>query len=235
LKGSVKMVAPAVRAANYVEEDRGYTSPCWVWQGALNNSGYGKIGGRFPGDRDGTMSHRYHYERVYGAIPEGLQVDHLCRIRACVNPAHLELVTPAENIRRGELTKLTERDVRDIRALGRPAKKERRQLAARYGVSLGCIDSLIWGQSWRNVQCDAPEHVRDQPDGAKIKRLRRAAGMSQQALADACGISDSTVSRIEANWAGQTPHAKTIAALACALRVNPKELLVERMGEDGRG
>lgn len=76
----------------YIVEDRGYTSPCWIWQGSINPDGYGK--------RSGKYAHRIMYEKHIGAIPIGLQIDHLCRITSCVNPAHLEAVTHTENIRR---------------------------------------------------------------------------------------------------------------------------------------
>ncbi len=70
---------------------------CWLWTGALNSLGYGVIWleGR------NQYAHRVVYE-FYRAIPEGLQLDHLCRVRCCVNPDHLESVTAKENTRRAD-------------------------------------------------------------------------------------------------------------------------------------
>lgn len=74
------------------------TSDCWEWVGAKQPSGYGSFTVRYP-----TMepSHRFAYQAHRGeVIPHGLEIDHLCRNRSCVNPAHLELVTRRENVRR---------------------------------------------------------------------------------------------------------------------------------------
>jgi len=69
---------------------------CWIWTAALSD-GYGQIEekGKF------KWAHRISYEIHKGNIPAGLQIDHLCRIRCCVNPEHLEAVSPKENVRRG--------------------------------------------------------------------------------------------------------------------------------------
>lgn len=70
---------------------------CWIWTGADNGRGYGKakVSGR------SVYVHRAAYEALVGPIPAGLDLDHLCRNRGCYNPAHLEPVTRAENLRRG--------------------------------------------------------------------------------------------------------------------------------------
>jgi hypothetical protein len=70
---------------------------CWLWVGAKHEDGYGQ----FWNGRRQVKAHRWVYERLVGPIPDGLQIDHLCRNPSCVNPQHLEPVTQAENIRRG--------------------------------------------------------------------------------------------------------------------------------------
>lgn len=75
---------------------------CWIWMGARTPAGYGSVG---TGKRSGVSivyAHRFAYELVKGQIPDGLVIDHLCRVPPCVNPEHLEAVTHRENVRRGK-------------------------------------------------------------------------------------------------------------------------------------
>ena len=72
-------------------------SGCWLWIGACERDGYAKI----VVNKKRRSAHRYAYELFIGPIPHGLQLDHLCRVRCCVNPAHLEPVTGSENVMRG--------------------------------------------------------------------------------------------------------------------------------------
>lgn len=71
-------------------------SDCWIWYGAVNNKGYGC----FAVGRKSVLAHRLAYEDARGPIPKGMTIDHVCRVRNCVNPNHLEVVTIAENNRR---------------------------------------------------------------------------------------------------------------------------------------
>jgi hypothetical protein len=84
--------------------DRRSSDDCWPWLGFVDNKGYGQL--RVGSSRDGTRrlksSHRVAYELTKGPVPEGLELDHLCRNPPCCNPSHLEAVTHHENILRGE-------------------------------------------------------------------------------------------------------------------------------------
>jgi len=95
---------PPNMAPKIAVDERG----CWVWQNACNNKGYGQVGvgGKV------CSTHRVAYELLVGPIPAGLHIDHLCRNRACCNPAHLEPVTNKVNSERSERATKT-RCVRD--------------------------------------------------------------------------------------------------------------------------
>jgi hypothetical protein len=72
------------------------TDTCWLWR-ATTRHGYG----RFYVDGRLLNAHRWAYEYLVGPIPDGLDLDHLCRVRRCVNPTHLEPTTRRENVLRG--------------------------------------------------------------------------------------------------------------------------------------
>jgi hypothetical protein len=78
---------------------RGASTECWPWSAAIQPNGYGQMntgGGRK------VYAHRMAYELAVRPIPDGLVIDHLCRNRACCNPAHLDAVTQRVNVERGE-------------------------------------------------------------------------------------------------------------------------------------
>lgn len=82
-----------IRFWQYVDQ----SGDCWVWTASVRADGYGefRVDGRL------VRPHRFAYEQMVGPIPDGLVIDHLCRNRRCVNPSHLEPVTPLVNNQRG--------------------------------------------------------------------------------------------------------------------------------------
>lgn len=70
---------------------------CWLWQGRVKANGYGTFS---VAHSTPVNAHRWSYERFVGPIPEGMELDHLCRVRSCVNPQHLEVVDHQTNMRR---------------------------------------------------------------------------------------------------------------------------------------
>ncbi len=98
---------------------------CWMWTGFIQRDGYGVI---FSRHRRHALAHRVMYELYRGEIPAGLVVDHLCRNRACVNPAHMEPVTIVENIWRGVA----------------PAAQNKRKTHCKYGHELSVDNTYTW-------------------------------------------------------------------------------------------
>lgn len=80
--------------AKFTVDDNG----CWIWTGAIVANGYGSFGM----NNGSQLAHRVAYELLVGPIPDGMEMDHLCRVRRCVNPEHLEPVTKYENYKRGD-------------------------------------------------------------------------------------------------------------------------------------
>lgn len=83
----------------WIKVDLSVADGCWPWTGTIiPGKGYGS----FKVNGQAVRVHRFAYELLVGPIPAGLQIDHLCRNRACVNPAHMEPVTNRENVLRGK-------------------------------------------------------------------------------------------------------------------------------------
>ena len=118
---------------------------CWVWQRSLNVHGYGRM---WRGSRL-QLAHRCYYEDRYGRIPTGFVLDHLCRNPACVNPAHLEVTTQTENLRRGRGAKLSLQAAREIRELhASPGGLTPLTIAQMFGVSQDAIYNVLSGKHW---------------------------------------------------------------------------------------
>jgi hypothetical protein len=116
---------------------------CWLWTASIAPNGYGHF---YRGTTGGRVAHRFAYELLVGPIPEGLQLDHLCSNRGCVNPDHLEPVTAAINTRRA-LAKLSEEEVGTILN----SDEGHVVLARRYGVSESVIQQIRIGRTYADV------------------------------------------------------------------------------------
>jgi hypothetical protein len=116
-------------------------SGCWQWKSGVLPTGYGSVSMRHPnGGWQMKLAHRVSYELFVGPIPEGLTIDHLCRNRTCVNPAHLETVTFKENVLRGD----------------GPTARRARQTTCMRGHPLEGANLRLTKEGWRNCRtCDA--------------------------------------------------------------------------------
>lgn len=138
------------------------TESCWEWSGATNGRGYG----RFKFEGKSVYAHRMSYYLHKGPIMKGeghhgTCVCHTCNNRSCVNPEHLYLGTQNQNLRqmvlenrqaRGEVhgrSKLTEKEISDIRLFHKVGDTTQQKLADKYGVSLSLINFIVNNKRWR--------------------------------------------------------------------------------------
>lgn len=142
IKGHSNCIAP--HNSYCVDPETG----CWVWQGHLHN-GYGRM---LTPEGVVRPAHTVFYETKFGPLPEGMEPDHLCRNRECVNPDHLEPVSRRVNCRRGAKAKLTAEQVARIKALLRSCSSSQRAIASQFGVSESAICHIASGRCWEEIE-----------------------------------------------------------------------------------
>lgn len=124
MRNTVWDLPPRMRNKVRIDADSG----CWLWVGALQSRGYGCGGSKADGM---WLAHRRSYELLAGPIAPRLTIDHLCRTPRCINPAHLEVVTMAENLSRaGDAIQET-----PFYPCGHPRTPENTRLSRRTGVA----------------------------------------------------------------------------------------------------
>lgn len=138
--------AAKIPGPRYHLEDRGYKTPCHIWEGALDGHGYGQR--RHNGKL--ASAHRVAYEEEFGPIPEGLHLDHLCRVVQCIRADHGEPVPQIVNTRRGAHIKLSAEKVREIRLL-RSRGMKYRELAEQFSVSMSLVNGVIHSRVWADI------------------------------------------------------------------------------------
>lgn len=176
-------VCPKIAARVVVDGD------CWLWVGKINASGYGVIGD--------DLAHRRAYSLAVGVIGPGLQLDHLCCVKRCVNPAHLEPVTLQENMRRraDRLTHCRRGHPYDehsptpygrrCRACAAQLRRERRgDKPSRHAIRCSCGMFVTSGGSC--FRCE-PSRAASRPGGAEpcVHRFR---GINGSAVCVRCGL-----------------------------------------------
>lgn len=154
------------------------TGECWIWTGCRDSRGYGRFGVGRLAHPQVEAAHRMSYMLTYGPVPDGKEICHTCDIPACVRPEHLYAGTHAENQRdmsarkraatgerhgvhlhpervsRGEarpLAKLTETDVRAIRAEYAAGGISAKRLGWKYDVSEMAVLKIVWRKAWKHV------------------------------------------------------------------------------------
>lgn len=141
----------------YEERDCQFRSNCWMQgRGSVNQYGLQYGTARRPGEAVPISAQRLLYERHVGTVPEGYDIDHLCRITLCVNPDHLEAVTHEENVRRGKNTRLSPEGVREMFVL-RKQGWTFQEIADEYGICQTHACKIIQGHKWKGILASGVE------------------------------------------------------------------------------
>lgn len=127
---------------DYIEQDRGYETPCWVWVRARTVDGYGKL--RIA--RRDIMAHRFYYVLHRDELPSTMHIHHQCEIVECVNPWHLQAVEPAHHARIGSRLKLDYEAAESIRRMAERFHPS--EIAAIYGVTQPHVYNILAGRKW---------------------------------------------------------------------------------------
>lgn len=133
-----------VDTPEYHEEDRGFRTPCWIWDRRYSKWGYGQKGE----NRVSTNAHIVYWKRKNGPVPEGCELHHMCEVRACANPDHVTPLTRQEHqqITAKILTGCAVKEIRDLRRWG----MGQREIAEIYGVTRPNISMVTRGVTWDN-------------------------------------------------------------------------------------
>lgn len=137
------LARPYATRARFSPVMAGLATPCWLAPQKPEPNGYVRVseGG------ESRYAHVLLWEASHGPVPVGLELDHKCRNRWCINPSHLEPVTRAVNVQRGATAKLSPADVLAIRA----SSEHLKVLAERFDVSITSVWAARRGLTWRNV------------------------------------------------------------------------------------
>lgn len=120
------------------------SSGCWIWTGNVHKI---NKGGQIWYKGQTRPAYRVVYELLISEVPQDKQLDHLCRNRTCVNPDHLEIVTPAENYRRGNQSKITHKIASEIISLYRQGNTQT-SIGSLFGIGQPQISRIVNNKAW---------------------------------------------------------------------------------------
>ena len=129
--------------------DKGFKTPCWIWKGLTDSHGYARGRNFEPHLR--MNIHRLFYKHFKGSIPVNYHLDHLCRVRNCVNPDHLEAVTSAVNMQRSNRVKVNAEIVKLIRK-GYAEGITIGRLAFTFKVSDSLVSCIVKNRTWKVIE-----------------------------------------------------------------------------------
>ena len=123
------------------------TNTCWLWKGTFFAEGYGA----FKLDGKTHRAHRLAWFLVNGKIPKGKCLDHLCRVKSCVNPKHLDVVTWAVNQQRGDKARLNAKQISVIRALYARGARQC-DITTALGIPCDQVSRIVIYKRWTNIK-----------------------------------------------------------------------------------
>jgi predicted DNA-binding protein (UPF0251 family) len=137
----------------YKLEDRGYKTPCWIWLGC-QRKGYGQVSNPNYNGTGGKMmsAHVWMYEKMRGPVlnrSRKFVPDHLCRVRLCVNPDHIEWKSNRENVWEGDLPKLTRQEADQIRLLLSQELYSQGEIASIFNISQSTVSCIKLKGYWQ--------------------------------------------------------------------------------------
>ncbi|SRR6266436_635801 len=136
----------------YKIENKGYATPCWIWLGCIRK-GYGLIANPNYNGIGGKMisAHVWMYEKIKGPVSNKSRTfvpDHLCRIRSCINPDHIEWKSNKENVWIGDLPKLTKQEADQIRILANQSLYKQVEIAEIFSISQTTVSAIKTRGYW---------------------------------------------------------------------------------------
>jgi hypothetical protein len=132
------------KRTDWIETPGPLKTPCWIWQGTINTEGYGVL----RVDYKQWKAHRWVWRQQGGTFPKGLLPDHLCRMRACVNPDHLDWVSSATNTRRGNGISISGYQAMTARLMVLTTTIQQKDIAETLGITKGNMFNILHRGTW---------------------------------------------------------------------------------------